>query len=208
MEKMKPCKACGEQIAKSAKTCPKCGAKQGGKVLPIVIAVIVVLIVIAAIGGTSDEPQKVGEVDTNSPAPIETQEEPEESVFGVGDVVVLDDVNVTLLSVTENSGANYVSPSDGNVFVLFELDIDNQSDSEIAVSSLLSFTAYFDDYSQQLSLSSLITSDLPQLDGSVDAGRKMTGVVGYEVPEDWQTAEIRFTPDFWAGQEIIFESTK
>lgn len=208
MEKMKACKACGEQIAKSAKTCPKCGAKQGVKVLPIVIVVVVVLIIAAAIGGTSSGPQKVGEVDTNSPAPVETKDTAEESIFGVGDVVALNGVNVTLLGVTENSGANYFYPADGNVFVLFEFDIDNQSESEIAVSSLLSFTAYFDDYSQNISINALATSGKSQLDGSVDSGRKMTGIVAYEVPEDWQVAEIRFTPDFWDGQEVIFEYEK
>ena len=30
-QKMKNCKACGQEIAKSAKVCPHCGAKQKGK---------------------------------------------------------------------------------------------------------------------------------------------------------------------------------
>lgn len=40
---MKPCKICGEMIAKNAKVCPKCGAKQKGPFGIIVLAIIVIL---------------------------------------------------------------------------------------------------------------------------------------------------------------------
>ncbi len=30
MEKMRPCKACGETVAKRAETCPKCGRQRPG----------------------------------------------------------------------------------------------------------------------------------------------------------------------------------
>jgi hypothetical protein len=36
----------------------------------------------------------------------------------------------------------------------------------------------------------------------------MKGVVGYEAPEGWETLEIRFTPDFWFGKDIIFTYSK
>ena len=91
------------------------------------------------------------------------------------------------------------------MFLLCEFSIDNQSDKDIAVSSIASFNAYVDDYSTNLSISATIATDKPQLDGAVAAGKKMTGVVGYEVPKDW---EIRFTPDFWSGNEIEFIANK
>lgn len=61
MEKMKKCKACGADIAKSAKICPHCGAKNGGSKIPLIIVIVIVLlIVIAAIGGSRNStPQKV-----------------------------------------------------------------------------------------------------------------------------------------------------
>ena len=46
-----------------------------------------------------------------------------------------------------------------------------------------------------------------QLDGTVAAGKKFSGVVGYEVPTDWQELEINFTPDVWSGKDITFIAT-
>ena len=162
--------------------------------------------VFGAIAGNSDDPQKIGTV-SNAPTPTESSSN-QEDVFRVGDVVSLNGVNVTLLSVNEDGGNQFLKPNSGNVFVVLEFDIDNQSDSEIAVSSLMSFSAYFDDYSTNISIGAMTTSNKSQLDGSVAAGRKMTGVVGYEVPDDWNKVEIRFTPDFWSGKDIIFEYEK
>lgn len=49
---MKACRVCGKPVAKSAKVCPNCGAKQKGNKLLIIIGVIVVLGIIgAAMGG-------------------------------------------------------------------------------------------------------------------------------------------------------------
>ena len=39
-----------------------------------------------------------------------------------------------------------MTPSDGKVYVVFEFEIENNSDRDIAVSSMLSFEAYIDDY--------------------------------------------------------------
>lgn len=47
---MKVCKTCGKRIAKNAKTCPHCGAKQKGKLGLIVIIIIVLLLFFAAVG--------------------------------------------------------------------------------------------------------------------------------------------------------------
>lgn len=205
-QKLVKCKACGEEIAKSAKTCPHCGAKnKKHTALGIVLIVIGVLVVIGVIGGNSDKPQKVDEGTNISEAPSST---PGNEIFSVGDKVALGDIVVTLVSVTENNGGNYMTPSDGKVFVVCEFDIENNSSSDIAVSSMLSFDAYIDDYATSLNLSAMLSTNQSQLDGTIAAGKKMNGVVGYEADPDWTEIEIRFTPDFWSGNEIIFSATK
>lgn len=127
--------------------------------------------------------------------------------FGVGEKVALKDVVVTLKSVTESNGANFMEPEEGNVFLICEFDIENNSAKEIAVSTLLSFTAYVDDYATGLSLGGLVAAEKNQLDGSVAAGKKMNGVVAYEVPSNWKEIEIQFTPDVWSGNDITFVAT-
>lgn len=230
------CKKCGKQIPLQNPMCPFCKTprppieelfgrtpaapasvkkkkeKKKHPVLGAVLLVFGIIIVIAAIGGgRKDKPQRVSE--TNPPkqeepsAPVQSVH-PEDEFFTVGDSVSLNDIVVTLVDVSESEGANYMTPDDGNVFVICEFNIENNSDKDIAVSSIMSFEAYIDDYSTNMNLSAMMSSDKSQLDGSVAAGKKMNGVIGYEVGKDWQSIEIRFKPDFWSGNEFTFVSSK
>lgn len=207
MGKLVKCKSCGAEIAKSAKVCPQCGAKRKSGALKVVLVVLGVLIVIGVIGSmwSDDEPKKIGEADPTAQA---ESKGPEQTIFYVGDKVELNDVIVTLNNVRESSGSTYNKPSDGNVFVLCEFTIENNSEKDLAISSMLCFSAYVDDFSTNMSLSALIEKSGEQLDGTVAAGKKMKGEIGYEVPADYETLEIRFTPDFWSGNDIIFSHSK
>lgn len=214
MGKMVKCKTCGEEIAKSAKVCPKCGAKQKKHtVLGIILVILGVLLIAAAIGGGGkEEPKKVE--DSSEPKSQDAQKsetddkEPEKTAFGVGEQVILNDVVVTMNSVTESSGSQFNKPSDGNTFILCDFSIENNSDKDLGISSLMCFEAYVDDYSTSMSLSATIESEKNQLDGTVAVGKKMNGVIGYEAAADWNEIEIRFTPDFWSGKDITFVYNK
>lgn len=153
--------------------------------------------------GESVEPTEESE----SPA-VDPTQEPKKDFFTVGDSVSLEDVTVTLVDVSESDGGNYMTPGDGKVFVLCEFRIENNSKNDIAVSSMLSFEAYVDDYATNMNLSATTSSDKQQLDGSVAAGKKMNGVIGYEVDDGWSSIEVRFTPDFWSGNEFLFVYSK
>lgn len=232
--KLTNCKACGAQVAKTAKTCPHCGAKvkRGHPVLIGILAVIILFTVIGAVGG-SNEPKKVETPEQSKSTNIISTKAPEQTTakapeqpiaktpeqtiapkkdektaFLVGETAELGDVQVTLKGVTESTGSAYNKPGAGNVFVLCEFDIANNSNGEIAVSSMMSFDAYCDDYACTFSLSALMEKGSKnQLDGTVAAGKKFSGVVGYEVPADWQELEINFTPDVWSGKNITFIAT-
>lgn len=184
---------------------PKAPEKKKGmgclSVIGIILAIFLFFIFIGIIMG-EEEPEKVG--DSGSPSSSTSASETGPAPFTVGDKVELNDVIVTLVSVSESTGSEYITPSDGNIFVICEFEIENNSTADIAVSSLLSFEAYFDDYTTQMSLSATVSSDVAQLDGTVAAGKKMRGVIGYEVAQGWNSLDIRFTPDFWTGKDIIF----
>lgn len=202
----KKCKHCQSDISKKAKVCPQCGKKQGGALKWIIIA-IVALIIIGAASGGEDEPKKV---DNNKPeanvstevVSAETEVTPEE--FTVGDTVEYRGVKVTLNSITENNGSQYNKPTDGNVFLLVDFTIENNSDSELNVSSLLCFEAYQDGYSTNESISALLEIDGNQLDGTVAPGKKMQGTIGYEIPATYSEFEISFTPDVWSSNQFTF----
>lgn len=204
MEKMIRCKACGKEIAKSAKACPSCGAKN--KKPPIGCLVVVVLLILFAAlgaGGEDDGPVKVPSESQNVAQTTQATEEP---VFTVGDTAAMDDIYVTLVEVHEFDG-KYLEPEEGNTFVAFELLIENKSDEDIVVSSLMCFEAYFDDFSKDISLGAETESGMDTLDGTVAAGKKMTGAIAYEVPKDWQAAELHFNPDF-GSKEFVFTYSK
>ena len=65
MAKIVKCKTCGAEIAKSAKVCPKCGAKQKKHIaLGVILVIFGILLVSAAIGGGSDDGEPKTVVDS------------------------------------------------------------------------------------------------------------------------------------------------
>lgn len=209
----KLCKNCKSEIPKAAKVCPNCRKKQGGIGKWIVIGIIVIIFLAVAFGGGDDKPKKVennttttqqGENDNDKKA--DTQET--KDIFTVGETAEMNDVQVTLLKYSESKGSEYNKPSDGNVFLMAEFEIVNNSDSEMNVSSMLSFEAYADDYALNYSLGAITENNDTQLDGTIAAGKKMKGYIGYEVPKNWSTVEIHFTDDVWSDNKFKFEIKK
>lgn len=73
MNKMKLCKTCKNEIAKSAKVCPHCGAKQSigiFKKLGIAFGILIVIVIIAGIvGGNNSDSSNSQSKETNSTFP-------------------------------------------------------------------------------------------------------------------------------------------
>ena len=200
------CKNCGKEISDTARFCDNCGTSikeksvgdlaEGGKkskkkkrkpLLGIVLLVLGIFMFIGAIGGGSDEPTKVS--DSNPETIVQT----DPPVFTVGDRLEMDGVYVTLNGVYENNGNQFMSPAEGNVYVVCEFTIENETDSEIAVSTMMSFDAYFDDYAAEFSLGAITSDDSrQQLDGSIAPGKKIKGITGFEAPADWKTIDIEY----------------
>lgn len=201
-KKMLVCKTCGQEIAKNAKVCPHCGAKNKARV-PVfaIIAVVVILIIIVAASGGNDTPTLV---DGTTPSQ-ESVESKTPEAFKVGETAELNDIQVCLVNVSESTGSDFNKPSDGNVFVICEFEIANNSTAELNVSSMMSFEAYCDGYACNYSLGALMEKENKnQLDGTVAAGKKLNGVIGYEVPADWKELEVHFTPDVISSKEFVF----
>lgn len=182
------------------------------KTILIVIAVIVFLGVIGSIFEEEEKPEKVADVNTQTEEPSNEAEpegdDEEQTVFKQGEVAEMNDVQVTLMGYEESTGSEFNTPTEGNVFVLANFEIANNSDSELSVSSALSFEAYADDYSLNYSLSAMLESDGNQLDGTIAPGKKMNGWIGYEVPSDWSNIEIHFTDNVWSSNKFVFKITK
>ncbi len=147
--------------------------------------------------------------DTQSHSTSSEEQSSEEKVYGVGDTVTGKDVDITLIGVTHPEGSEYTKPEEGKVYTLLEFEITNKSNEDVAVSSMLSFDCYVDAYQTSISLSALMNKgDAEQLDGTVAAGKKMKGVVGYEIDEGWKTISISFQPDAFGSDKATFTVNK
>lgn len=126
-------------------------------------------------------------------------------IFYLGEMAELNGVAVTMTNFTENSGSEFNYPAEGNVYILVEFEIVNNSNSDLAISSLLSFTAYCNDYKLDYSLGAIVEKGASnQLDGTIAAGKRMKGVVGWEVPADWENIEIHFIDNMWDNNTFKF----
>lgn len=227
----KKCKFCKSEIPGDAKVCPACRKKQGGGCLKWGIIAVIILFALGAAGGSlGEKPKQVStkeegqgnsqkqessvqekeETGQEKEEPVQEQENPvqEKDTFAMGETAELNNVQVTMTNYQETAGSEWNAPGEGNIFVLVEFEIANNSDSEIAVSSMVSFEAYADDYAANLSLGALIENEQNQLDGTIAPGKKMRGWVGYEIPAGWSNLEIHFTDNVWSNNKFKFEIVK
>lgn len=195
----------------------------------IALIIVIALVFVAAIGNgiggedssQSDDQNQTSESDAETSGADETTEEPvdksgnenepEKTEFGVGETAELDDVQITLLNATESSGNEYIIPDEGNIFLILEFEIANNSNSDITISSIANFEAYCDDYALNQDIMGLQVPEAEgknQLDGSVASGRKMNGIIAYQVPSDYSAFEISVSPDFWSANDINFVINK
>lgn len=189
--------------------------KKGGKLKWIIIAIIVIGVIGAAAGGSEDKKVKdaTEEVKNNEDKKenkndSKEESEPEEKTeFYLGETAEQKNVQITLANVTESSGSDFAKPDEGNIFLICEFEIANNSEKDINISSMMNFEAYCDDYSLNQDLMGLQAPEVEgknQLDGNVAAGKKMNGVIAYQVPADYKTMEINVAPDFWSSNDMKF----
>ncbi|MCI8387497.1 MAG: DUF4352 domain-containing protein [Clostridiales bacterium] len=199
---MKKCKYCQSEIDDKAKICPQCKKKQPNLVKTIITVAIVAVVIIAIIGAIgSGGNQEKGSLDKQG-----DKSKVEDVVAGIGEYIEQDGVKVSFIDVREVSGNMFLSPGDGKVYIIAEFEIENNTSNELAISSLLQFTAYVDDYVTDLSISAESAGGADTLDGSIAAGKKLRGAIGYEVSQDWKKLEIQFKPNVISSKVMKFET--
>lgn len=132
--------------------------------------------------------------------------------YSVGETADYNNVQIQLLNYEESSGNDWGAPAEGNVFVFVNLEVVNNTDSEISVSSMASFDNYCGDYKLDYSsnaFTALATdSEKQQMDGSIASGMRLNGYLCLEVPADWSSIEIHYSESIWSDSNIKFLITK
>ena len=131
-------------------------------------------------------------------------QEAEDAVFGLNETAVFDNLKFTALEMKESTGENYFTPETGNVFVGVKFEIENTSDEEQTVSTLLLFEGYVDDVKCEYSVSAACAFDDGTLDGTLAPGKKLVGWYSLEVPKDWKTIELDVQASLLSGSSAKF----
>ncbi|MGF7046604.1 hypothetical protein J2T13_001102 [Paenibacillus sp. DS2015] len=174
---------------------------------------LIIIVVIGAIGSMNsedkaDKPAAVEKQPESEPAkepattepkkevePVEKVEEVDEqedkTISKVGDSISTKNFKLTVESLNKLEGNDFNKPADGNKFVEVVVLIENISDKDYTVSSLMMFNAYQDGFSINESIGAQIAdTTIPTLDGALAAGKKLKGKLAYELPKDWSELEI------------------
>ncbi len=171
MSKIVKCTTCNEEIAASAKVCPKCGAKVKKPLYKKWWIWLLALIVIGAIAsGGGEKESKV----TNTTSKTKTEEA---VVYKIGDALKTDkfEITVTNVKTTKSVGGQYLkeTASEGGIYVVVEWEYKNITDKPISSFSFPTIslsdkngTEYDSDlnatstYATEVELDSKVLSDL------------------------------------------------
>lgn len=131
----------------------------------------------------------------------------DEVTYGVGEKAEVDDLVITLTDVMTSKGNSYYKPISGNEYVILQFEIENKSEEDVVISTMMNFTFWCDDTNYVIDVNALATAMLSgkyQLDCAVEAGKKVSGVIGYEVPQNWEQLKIEFRKEIIFGDAVTF----
>ncbi len=175
----------------------------------LLILVLVAFSVFALGSGSSDEGpeivenEEVSDVEKDKETDEETQKDESDNVCRVGQTAKAKSYNLSVDEVNILESDNMFSqPDEGNVYVEVVMTMENTSDSELNVSSLLYFESYVDGYVvSEDYLARAVTSN-GTMDGAIAPGKKLKGSLCYQVPADWSEIEIQIDLGFSSNNEV------
>lgn len=211
-EKMKTCKSCGKEVAKSAKKCPHCGARLGMATWLKVIIVLVVLGVIGAVAMYSCTAATVNSVDkavksVSSGSDIKgpdgkvlTGDAAKKATFNVGDTITVGDLELTVSAPANKKPDEYTTTKNSNVAV-FHVKATNKGSSQATISS-----GDFNLYVNGTKCDSVFMDGVDFSVDTVNSGKSVEGDMGFDVAKG-SSFELIYSPNFLTDQEITFKGT-
>lgn len=174
------------------------------KILKITLCLALSLAMVFSVCGCLDsEPTK--ETNSNTETMVE---EVKEQIFGLNETAVFDTLKITATEIKESKGKSFFEAEEGKVFVGINFTVENISDEEQTVSSLLLFDGYVDDISCDYSFSAGVAFDSKTVDGTIAPGKKAVGYYTIEAPENWAKIELDVKADWLSSTKARFEFKK
>ncbi|MBC2725187.1 DUF4352 domain-containing protein [Desulfosporosinus sp.] len=136
---------------------------------------------------------------TNSPQFLaqHTSSIPQQKSYVMGEEFKLGTLQYKINSIRTSDGNGHLfkSPRSGNTFLLVDLTIENQGNVDIEVRSKIGFKLKdLEGKKQKVSLGANLAVK-EAINGTIKAGGKMTGELGYEVSKSARSFELTVIPD-------------
>lgn len=203
--KLTTCKACGVEIAKSAKSCPHCGAKNKKPIYKkwwFWVIIIILLSVIGSAGSGNDS--KVDTVQNSSSeksSNVEsTTKQPVKTEYYVGDTIEDGNTKIVFMSSGEYAEDNtFMQPAEGKKYIYLQFAFENISKTADTSVSIYSFACYADGYAADM-----YYGGEDSLSATLSAGRGTTGYIYFEVPENAEEIEVEYETNIFTEKKIKF----
>ncbi len=163
---------------------------------------LIIIVVIGAIAIGSGNKEPVKETDNNT-SQSTSNEDTSNLTFGLDETAVFENIKVTASEVKESDGSTYNTPDDGMVFVGVKFTVENISDEDQAMSSLLLFDAYVDSVKCDYSFGAAVDFS-GTIDGTISPGKKLVGWYAVEIPKDWEELELQVKSSWVDSSSAIF----
>ena len=171
------------------------------KLICLVTAVLMLFVFVGCVE-IEDDPSK----EEYSSTEVSTQAKADET-FGLNETAVFKELKMTATEIKESSGEDFFEPESGNVFLGVKFTIENISDEEQTISSMLLFDAYVDDVSCDYSLSAACVFD-EGIDATIAPGKKVVGWYAVEIPSNWSSFELQAKANWLSNSSATFVFSK
>ena len=165
------------------------------------VGTLVVLGLYATFGASTDKkesPKIVKAIQTE----VEEPTKDKVNRFTIGDTIITRDYKLTVegasIIVSDNK---YAQPNENCEFVEIDLTVENTSNDTLNVNPL-KFTSYADGFSvDNYNSDAYVATSKNTLRADLASGKKVKGVLCYEVPKDWSELELFVNLSDYFGEE-------
>lgn len=162
-----------------------------------IIAVILIFSLFAIGSGSDKASVSADSASDNSKTTTQKADEPVK--VKVGETLTTNTLKITYKSSADDKGAEYFPAASGNKIIKLTFEIENISSTDQIV-SVYDFKCYSDDVAS----SAYYYGDNGLSTTTLSSGRKATGNVYFEVPQNANSIDVEYETNYWSGNKAIF----
>mgnify|MGYP000727719834 FL=1 len=162
------------------------------------IIAVILIFSLFAIGSGSDK-ASVSSDSASDNSKTTTQKADEPVKVKVGETLTTNTLKITYNSSADDKGAEYFPAASGNKIIKLTFEIENISSTDQIV-SVYDFKCYSDDVAS----SAYYYGDNGLSTTTLSSGRKATGNVYFEVPQNANSIDVEYETNYWSGNKAIF----